>query len=136
MEQVSRTNQVKDFYNQVGWQRIGDELYQNAIYEDLRPVSREYIERCHARVKAHLAREGKYLLDAGSGPVQWPAYLTYSEGYKYRVCMDISHVALNEARTRLRLERALRGRRYLQTAIQGGSFWGNGFHAHPPPPLE
>jgi SAM-dependent methyltransferase len=102
MAEVSRTNQVKDFYNQVGWQRISDELYQNAIYEDLRPVSREYIERCHMRVKNHLAKEGKYLLDAGSGPVQWPAYLTYSEGYQYRVCMDLSHVALIEARNRLR----------------------------------
>ncbi len=81
MTDSSRTNEVKDFYNQVGWQRISDELYQNAIYEDLRPVSREYIERCHLRVNRHLIRKGKYLLDAGSGPVQWPAYLTYSEGY-------------------------------------------------------
>ena len=101
MTDSSRTNEVKDFYNQVGWQRISDELYQNAIYEDLRPVSREYIERCHLRVNRHLIRKGKYLLDAGSGPVQWPAYLTYSEGYPYRVCMDISLVALKEARNRL-----------------------------------
>ncbi len=101
MADSSRTNEVKDFYNQVGWQRISDELYQNAIYEDLRPVSREYIERCHLRVYRHITREGKYLLDAGSGPVQWPAYLTYSEGYQYRVCMDISLVALQEARHRL-----------------------------------
>jgi ubiquinone/menaquinone biosynthesis C-methylase UbiE len=101
MTDFSRANEVKDFYNQVGWQRISDELYQNAIYEDLRPVSREYIERCHLRVNRHLNRQGKYLLDAGCGPVQWPAYLTYSEGYRYRVCMDISLVALEEARNRL-----------------------------------
>jgi SAM-dependent methyltransferase len=101
MAELSRTNEVKDFYNQVGWQRISAELYQNAIYEDLRPVSREYIERCHLRVNQHINKKGKFLLDAGSGPVQWPAYLTYSEGYKYRVCMDISLVALQEARSRL-----------------------------------
>jgi SAM-dependent methyltransferase len=101
MAELSRTNEVKDFYNQVGWQRISAELYQNAIYEDLRPVSREYIERCHLRVNRHIIKNGKYLLDAGSGPVQWPAYLTYSEGYRYRVCMDISLVALQEARSRL-----------------------------------
>jgi SAM-dependent methyltransferase len=41
------------------------------------------------------------MLDAGSGPVQWPEYLTYSEGYQYRVCADISIVALEEARHRL-----------------------------------
>jgi len=53
------------------------------------------------RVKRHLAPTGKYLLDAGSGPVQYDEYLTYSEGYQYRVCMDLSFVALQEARKRL-----------------------------------
>jgi ubiquinone/menaquinone biosynthesis C-methylase UbiE len=93
--------QVSDFYNAIGWQRENDGFYQNARYEDLRPVSREYIHRCHLRVKRVLKASGKYLLDAGSGPVQWPDYLTYSEGYRYRVCLDISIVALKEARKRL-----------------------------------
>ncbi len=94
-------NEVKDFYNQVGWQTIGETLYQNAKYEDLRPVSRDYLHRCHMRVKRHLTDEGMYYLDAGSGPVQYPEYLTYSEGYRARVCMDISLVALQEARKRV-----------------------------------
>jgi ubiquinone/menaquinone biosynthesis C-methylase UbiE len=94
-------NEVKDFYNQVGWQTIGDTLYQNAQYEDLRPVSQEYLHRCHLRVKRHLAQEGTYFLDAGSGPVQYPEYLTYSAGYRARVCMDLSIVALREARKRV-----------------------------------
>lgn len=93
--------QVRQFYDQVGWQLVGEDVYQNARYEDLRPVSREYITRCHLRVNRHLKPSGKYLLDAGSGPVQYPAYLTYSEGYQYRVCADISMVALQEARKRL-----------------------------------
>lgn len=92
---------VREFYDRVGWQTVGDELYQNAEYEDLRPVSREYIHRCHMRINRHLAKEGGYLLDAGSGPVQYPEYLTYSEGYRARVCMDISIVALQEAKKRL-----------------------------------
>jgi SAM-dependent methyltransferase len=33
--------------------------------------------------------------------VQYPEYLTYSEGYRYRVCADISITALKEARQRL-----------------------------------
>jgi ubiquinone/menaquinone biosynthesis C-methylase UbiE len=41
------------------------------------------------------------LLDAGSGPVQYPEYLTYSEDYQYRVCLDISITALEEARHRV-----------------------------------
>ena len=41
------------------------------------------------------------MLDAGSGPVQYPEYLTYSENFQKRVCLDISIVALKEARKRL-----------------------------------
>ena len=93
--------QVREFYDQIGWSQVGDGLYQNARYEDLRPVSREYVHKCHMRVKRHLAPSGDILLDAGSGPVQWPEYLTYSEDYKYRLCADISITALKEARTRL-----------------------------------
>jgi len=93
--------QVRDFYDQIGWSQISGGLYQNARYEDLRPVSREYIHKCHLRVNRHLAPKGELLLDAGSGPVQWPEYLTYSEGYLYRVCADVSITALKEARTRL-----------------------------------
>ena len=93
--------QVREFYDQIGWSQAGDGLYQNARYEDLRPVSREYIHKCHMRVKGHLASQGDILLDAGSGPVQWPEYLTYSEGFRYRLCADISITALKEARNRL-----------------------------------
>ncbi|UCF61321.1 MAG: class I SAM-dependent methyltransferase, partial [Anaerolineaceae bacterium] len=78
-----------------------DCCYQNARYEDLRPVSQEYIHQCHLRVTRHIAPSGKYLLDAGSGPIQYPEYLEYSKGYQYRVCADISHVALIEARERI-----------------------------------
>src|SRR5665648_166807 len=95
------TKQVRKFYNQVGWQKESDGFYQNARYEDLRPVSSDYIEKCHLRVNRHLKRPGKYLLDAGSGPIQYPVYLTYMYGYQYRVCADISIVALQEARNRI-----------------------------------
>ncbi|HEY9075508.1 MAG TPA: class I SAM-dependent methyltransferase [Anaerolineaceae bacterium] len=101
MSEASTTEQVRQFYDQVGWQVTREGLYQNARYEDLRPVAQEYIHRCHLRVNRHLKPSGRYLLDAGSGPVQYPEYLTYSEHYHYRVCLDLSHVALEEARARL-----------------------------------
>jgi len=93
--------QVREFYDQVGWLQVGEGLYQNARYEDLRPVSRDYIHNCHLRVNRYIASRGDLLLDAGSGPVQWPEYLTYSAGYRFRVCADISITALKEARARL-----------------------------------
>jgi ubiquinone/menaquinone biosynthesis C-methylase UbiE len=94
-------DQVRQFYDQIGWQMESDGFYQNARYEDLRPVAREYIHKCHMRVKRHLQPRGRFLLDAGSGPVQYPEYLTYSEGYDFRVCLDISLVALQEAHKRV-----------------------------------
>ncbi len=93
--------QVREFYDQVGWKEVGEGLYQNAHYEDLRPVARDYIHRCHLRVRRHLKPSGRFLLDAGSGPIQYPEYLEYSRGYRYRVCADISILALKEARKRI-----------------------------------
>ncbi|MBN1537180.1 MAG: class I SAM-dependent methyltransferase [Anaerolineales bacterium] len=93
--------QVREFYDQIGWQEVSEGVYQNAHYEDLRPVSREYIHRCHMRVMRHLKPNGRFLLDAGSGPIQYPEYLEYSRGYEHRVCLDISAVALAEARKRI-----------------------------------
>ena len=92
---------VREFYDQIGWQELGEGVYQNARYEDLRPVSRDYIHRCHLRVTRHLKSNGRYMLDAGSGPIQYPEYLEYSKGYEYRVCADISITALQEAHKRI-----------------------------------
>ncbi len=94
-------DQVREFYNQIGWQEVSEGLYQNAHYEDLRPVASDYIHRCHMRLMQHLKPSGKYLLDAGCGPIQYPEYLEYSKGYRARVCVDISRVALIEARKRI-----------------------------------
>jgi SAM-dependent methyltransferase len=91
---------VRQFYDHIGWQREGVN-YQNARYEDLREVSAEYIHRCHLRVGKYLKPQGVYILDAGSGPIQYPEYLTYSKDYHFRVCVDISIVALLEARKKI-----------------------------------
>ena len=92
---------IRAFYDKVGWSQVGEGRYQNATYEDLRLVAQEYTHRTHLRVNQYIAESGKYLLDSGSGPVQYLEYLTYSEGYDYRVCVDISSTALKEARQRL-----------------------------------
>jgi len=101
MAEDSIKQDVRRFYDDTGWQQVSEGVYQNAEYEDLRPVSREYIHKCHLRVKRFLNPNGRYLLDAGSGPIQYPEYLTYSQGYQYHVCLDISLVALQEACKRI-----------------------------------
>ena len=35
--------EVRQFYDEVGWKLVSSDIYQNARYEDLRPVSRRYI---------------------------------------------------------------------------------------------
>ena len=93
--------EVQQFYDQIGWKLVSEDVYQNARFEDLRPVSRQYIHDCHMRINRHLKPAGRFLLDAGSGPVQYPEYLEYSRDYQYRVCADISIKALMEARKRI-----------------------------------
>ena len=101
MTEKNTKQQVREFYDQVGWSQEEDGNYQNARYEDLRPVSAEYISKTRLRVNRHLAPSGRFLLDAGSGPVQYEEYKTYSADYDYRVCADISITALQEAKKRL-----------------------------------
>lgn len=93
--------QVREFYDRVGWKEVSDGVFQNARYEDLRPVSQEYISRCHQRVGRHLSVSGRLFLDAGSGPIQYPEYVKYSQGFAKRVCADISITALKAARERI-----------------------------------
>ncbi len=99
---AAETNAVMRFYNEIGWQRSAGGVFTDAErYEDLRPVSADYIRRCHLRVKQCLAPRGQFLLDVASGPIQYPEYLRYSEGYNQRVCADISLAALRAAREKL-----------------------------------
>jgi ubiquinone/menaquinone biosynthesis C-methylase UbiE len=93
---------VQDFYNQLGWTRGGTDKFVDAEkWEDMRAVSAEYVRKCHRRVKRHLPARGEYLLDAASGPVQYDAYLEYSEDYRARICIDLSFRALQEAKDKL-----------------------------------
>lgn len=99
---MSETKQkVREFYDSIGWKQEADGNFQNARYEDLRPVSAEYIQKTRLRINTSLKQNGNYILDAGSGPVQYDDYVTYSKNYQKRVCLDISYLALKEARDRL-----------------------------------
>jgi SAM-dependent methyltransferase len=100
---------VQRFYDEIGWHRSDEEkpFGDAELFEDLRPVSRDYIHACHQRVNQHLKRPGRYLLDVASGPIQYPEYLTYGEGFDYRVCVDLSRTALAAARKKLGDERGL-----------------------------
>ena len=93
---------VRDFYDTVGWKTNAAGDYTDAsIYEDLRPVSADYIRQCHQRVMKHLPTTGRFLLDAASGAIQFRELIEYSEHFQYRVCLDFSLSALQEAQKKL-----------------------------------
>jgi ubiquinone/menaquinone biosynthesis C-methylase UbiE len=102
-ETISADKQlVKDFYDEKGWFANEKGDYEDAvIFEDLRDVTRDYIRKCHDRVSRFLNPTGTYMLDAASGALQFPDYLQYSTGYKYRICVDFSFQALSEAKRKL-----------------------------------
>jgi hypothetical protein len=62
---------VKKFYEGPGWEADSSGNTLDAIlWEDLRPVARNYISACRRKIKRYLPAIGKYILDAGSGPIQ------------------------------------------------------------------
>jgi SAM-dependent methyltransferase len=95
------TRQVKKLYETIGWTQVGDVTYDAATCEDLREAARSYVSACRLRVLKHLPKGGHRLLDMASGPIQYPEYMKYSEGFDIRVCVDLSERALEMARLKL-----------------------------------
>lgn len=93
---------VKEFYDDYGWQKSDGENYNDTVtFEDRRPVSKKYWSQCHLRLNKYLGRGGDYLLDVASGAIPNDEYLTYSNKFKLRVCMDFSIEAVRGAAERL-----------------------------------
>jgi len=93
---------VARFYDEFGWvEGAAGGYFNDALtFEDLRPLTAFYRARCHRRVNRVLAG-GKYLLDVASGPVQIPEYVSFSQAYEKRICVDISVIGLLHAKRRL-----------------------------------
>jgi len=96
---------VFDYYNEVDY-KIKDSL---RIYEDspkwvdFREVSSKYIKNSFTKASMFYPNQGEYLLDVASGPIGLQEYVSLSEGYTYRICVDISIHALIQAKHNLEL---------------------------------
>jgi ubiquinone/menaquinone biosynthesis C-methylase UbiE/uncharacterized protein YbaR (Trm112 family) len=94
---------MQEFYDFKGWVEDDTNVFIDAKkFEDLREVSREYISKGRLRIKQYISTSGEFLLDVASGPVQYTEYLTYSEKFTKRICVDFSISALRAARRQLR----------------------------------
>jgi ubiquinone/menaquinone biosynthesis C-methylase UbiE/uncharacterized protein YbaR (Trm112 family) len=92
---------VQQFYDDFGWQKTEEGYKDTLTFEDRRPVSEKYWSKCHMRLNKYLSG-GEYLLDVASGSVPNDEYLTFSDRYHMRICMDFSVQAMKEAARRLK----------------------------------
>lgn len=93
---------VKGFYEGAGWESDSKGItLDSQLWEDLRPAAAAYVSACRAKLLKYLPTKGEFILDAASGPVQYPEYLEYSKNFKKRYCVDISSKALEKAKEKL-----------------------------------
>ncbi len=89
---------VRAFYDQFGWVKNKEDKYNdNKLFVDQRHVADEYRSLTTKRVNNFLNSSGKYLLDIASGPVYQGEYQEFSRNFEYRICVDLSIRALQEA---------------------------------------
>ena len=94
---------VREYYERgEGWRRDEEDITTDARHwEDLRPCATDYVRDCRLRVLDFLPTSGRYILDAASGPIQYPEYLEYSKSFEKRYCVDFSASALEEAEAKI-----------------------------------
>jgi SAM-dependent methyltransferase len=93
---------VRDYYDAKGWEANDDGLFEDTrAFVDTRAIPLEYTQKCIKRLNKYFERGGRYLVDAGSGPIAHHEYLQYSKRFTHRVCVDFSFPALRQAKLRL-----------------------------------
>ncbi len=70
-------------------------------FVDTREVPLAFSRKCIRRLNTHFQRGGRFLLDAGSGPIAHDEYLECGTHFERRVCVDLSAEALQVARSKL-----------------------------------
>lgn len=96
---------VRRWYDQHGWRRDeGSGLYRDtATFSGAgsRSAGAAYYEaRSYERLNGRFT-SGRYFLDAACGALAHREYLPWSANFDARICVDISSLALNEARAKL-----------------------------------
>jgi SAM-dependent methyltransferase len=94
---------VREYYNHVGWTIDESGAYSDTrAFVDGRAVPLQYTHRCMKRLNKYFRKGGRYLLDAGSGPIPHNEYLSYSDPFEHRLCLDFSLSGLRIAKSKLR----------------------------------
>ena len=94
---------VFDYYNEINY-KVKDSynIYEDSNkWVDFREVSSSYIKNSFTKAARYYPSEGAYFLDIASGPIGLTEYMKLSNGYSFRVCIDISVNALVQAKANL-----------------------------------
>ena len=91
---------IREFYDEIGWNLVGDTTTDAIINENFTDVATDYVHKVRGRIGDALG-SGQDLLDIGCGPIQYPEYLAYSGNFEKRICVDLSIKALEIAKSKL-----------------------------------
>lgn len=94
---------VFDYYNEINY-KVKDAvtIYEDSTkWVDFREVSSKYIKNSFTKSARFYPKTGDYILDIASGPIGLPEYMSLSDGYTYRICVDISINALIKAKANI-----------------------------------
>lgn len=98
----SQPSETRSFYEEEGWKRDSDGVFGDTrAFVDTREVPLSFSRKCIRRLGTHFQRGGRFLLDAGSGPIAHEEYLEFGSHFEQRVCVDLSAEALGVARSKL-----------------------------------
>lgn len=96
------SHNIREFYQSDGWQTDADGVFKDTkAFLDTRSVAQDFNNKCIARLNKYFRSGGKYLLDAGSGPIPHDALLSYGDRFERRVCVDLSIQGLRAAQRKL-----------------------------------
>ena len=72
-----------------------------STWDDLRDCAKDYTARGRLRLMRKIPPSGDNILDVGSGPLLFEEYVEYSSNFRKRYCVDLSAVALEEAKKKI-----------------------------------
>jgi SAM-dependent methyltransferase len=99
---MNPASKVRSYYEKEGWTADEDGVFADTrAFVDVRKASWQYTRKCIQRLNKYFKNGGRYILDAGSGPIPDDELLEYGAQFRRRVCIDLSVPALRIAKSKL-----------------------------------